>query len=336
MAWIKNLILRILAALASIFESPNEIESEKRMSGENPNPNPKANEAITANEGFAGLRVLTLESRRAPEMAKLIANCGGKPVVAPSMREVPLESNTAALEFARRLQQGQLDMVIFLTGVGTRALTRVVETKYPKEEFVALLSRIHIIARGPKPAAVLREMQVPISVLVPEPNTWRELLQALDQYEIKSAGSFKMRGCRVAVQEYGVSNPELIEALKDRGALVGGVPVYQWMLPEDTGPLRAAVTALVGGEIDVAMFTSSAQIQHLLQIATAAGVRDQLLAAFERVLVASIGPITSQELGEHGIAADIEPSHPRMGILVNETAHQSHALLQAKCNRKSA
>jgi uroporphyrinogen-III synthase len=145
-----------------------------------------------------------------------------------------------------------------------------------------------------------------------------------------------MRGCRVAVQEYGVSNPELIAGLNDRGAVLTRVPVYQWMLPEDTGPLRAAVAALVRGGIDVAMFTSSAQIQHLLQIAARDGCRDQLLRAFERVLVASIGPITSQELGEHGIAADLEPTHPKMGILVNETARQSQALLQAKRGRKSA
>ena len=44
-----------------------------------------------------------LESRRAQEMAKLIANYGGQPIVAPSMREVPLESNVEALAFARTL-----------------------------------------------------------------------------------------------------------------------------------------------------------------------------------------------------------------------------------------
>lgn len=286
--------------------------------------------------GFAGLRVLTLESRRAPEMAKLITNSGGEAVVAPSMREVPLESNAAGLEFASRLQTGDLDMVIFLTGVGTRALTRVVETKYPKEQFVALLSRRFVVARGPKPAAVLREMQVPISLLVPEPNTWHELLQALDQHESQTKTSFRMRGCRVAVQEYGVANPELLAGLKDRGALVTSVPVYQWTLPEDTAPLRTAVTALVQGEIDVAMFTSSAQIQHLLQIADTMGAREKVLRAFSRVLVSSIGPITSQELGEHGISADLEPTHPKMGILVHETAQRSKALLDAKRARASA
>src|SRR5579872_2782446 len=151
---------------------------------------------------FGGLRVLSLESRRAQEMAKLIANCGGQPTVAPSMREVPLESNTEALVFASSLMEDRLDMVIFMTGVGTRALTRVVETAYPLEKFVAALKRVAVVARGPKPVAVLREMQVPISLIVPEPNTWRELLQVLDA----ESETLPLAGRRVAVQEYGESN----------------------------------------------------------------------------------------------------------------------------------
>lgn len=163
-------------------------------------------------QGFGGLRVLSLESRRAPEMAKLITNHGGHPMVAPSMREVPLESNTGALEFADLLMDGRLDIVIFLTGVGARALARVVETAYPRQKFVEALRRVAVVARGPKPAAALREMEVPISLLVPEPNTWRELLRALDeQEEISDSGRrLQVRNRRVAVQEYGVSNRELL------------------------------------------------------------------------------------------------------------------------------
>ncbi len=118
---------------------------------------------------FAGLRVLSLESRRAAEMAKLIANNGGKPTVAPSMRETPLASNTEALDFAGRLSKSEFDIVIFLTGVGTRALTRVVETIYPVEQFTAALRKIAVVARGPKPVAALKELGVPVTVAVPEP-----------------------------------------------------------------------------------------------------------------------------------------------------------------------
>jgi uroporphyrinogen-III synthase len=291
-----------------------------------------------SNSDFSGLCVLSLESRRAQEMAKLIANCGGRPMVAPSMREAPLASNTAALDFAALLIKDQLDMVIFLTGVGTRALARVVETAYPREQFVDALRKVAVVARGPKPAAVLREMQVPVSLLVPEPNTWRDLLHALDVHApaapLQEPGgqprSLELRGGRIAVQEYGVSNPELLAGLGDRGALVMKVPVYEWTLPEDTTPLKTAIQALVQGDVDVAMFTSSVQVQHLLQVAAEIGMRDRVLQALKKVLVASIGPITSEGLGQHGIPADLEPSHPKMGFLVKETAERSQQLLRAK------
>jgi uroporphyrinogen-III synthase len=278
-----------------------------------------------ANQGFAGLRVLTLESRRAQEMAKLISNSGGVPVVAPSMREVPLESNVEALHFASALLEGNLDIVIFLTGVGTRALTRVIETAHPKEKFVAALNRLAVIARGPKPVAALREMGVPVTLVIPEPNTWREILEALDHSKLLNS-----QGRRVAVQEYGVPNPELLAGLVERGAEVTSVPVYEWMLPEDTGPLRAAITAVTRSEIDVAMFTSSAQLRHLLQVADEMGVKEAVVRSLRGVVVVSIGPITSEELQKNGIAVDLEPTHPKMGFLVNEAAAQTIALLKQK------
>src|SRR5712671_5364911 len=202
--------------------------------------------------GFAGLRVLSLESRRASEMAKLIATNGGNATVAPSMREVPLASNTEALDFARALSEGGFDIVIFLTGVGTRAIARVVETVYPVEQFVAALRKITIVARGPKPVAALKELGVPVTVAVPEPNTWRDLLRTLDE----RADSVPLKGRHVAVQEYGTSNPELLSGLSDRGAHVTRVPVYEWGLPENVEPLRAAVTAITSDEFDVVMFTT--------------------------------------------------------------------------------
>jgi len=278
-----------------------------------------------ANQGFAGLRVLTLESRPAQEMAKLIANAGGEPVVAPSMREVPLESNTHALEFAAALLDAKLDVVIFLTGVGTRALTRVVESKYAKEEFVQALSRTAVVARGPKPVAALREMSVPIALAIPEPNTWREILSTLDDSKLLTT-----RGRRVAVQEYGVSNPELLAGLKERGAEVLAVPVYEWMLPEDIGPLRSAIRALGSGEIDVAMFTSSVQLRHLLQVGEQMKQKEDVLRGLARAVVVSIGPVTTEELKTHGIRVDLEPSHPKMGFLVKEASERCTELLQHK------
>jgi uroporphyrinogen-III synthase len=277
-------------------------------------------------DGLAGLRVLSLESRRAPEMAKLIENYGGRAVVAPSMREVPLESNTDALTFARTLAANGFEMVIFLTGVGTRALARVVETLYPLEQFAEALRGVTVVARGPKPVAALKQLGVPVTIVVPEPNTWRDLLSALDE----KTGLIALKGKRVAVQEYGASNSELLAGLRERGAQVTRVPVYQWALPEDTGPLRAAVAAIARGEIDVALFTTSIQVTHLLRIAREMNLEKELRLAFARILIGSIGPMTSEELREQGFAVDFEPAHPKMGFLVNEAAQRGAEMLERK------
>ena len=269
---------------------------------------------------FDGLRVLSLESRRAGEIEKLIRARGGDAFVAPSMREVPLEDNSHAFPFAERLFAGEFDMVIFLTGVGARLLNQIVETRFPPSRFIEALRSVAVVVRGPKPAAVMREWNVPIAVTVPEPNTWREILDA-------TAARLERR---IAVHEYGRSSPELLDGLRARGAEVTTVPVYQWDLPADTAPLREAARRLATGQFDVVLFTTSIQIPHLLRIAAEEVVEQQALAALRRIVVASIGPTTSETLREHGIPVDLEPSHPRMGFLVAETSERAHEILKSK------
>jgi uroporphyrinogen-III synthase len=269
---------------------------------------------------FDGLRVVSFESRRATEMGELIRRQGGDPFVAPSMREAPIENNPEAFEFAERLFGGEFDLMIFLTGVGTRALNKVLASRYPEEQFAEALRKIAVAARGPKPLAALRELKVPVTVTAPEPNTWRELLAALDG----------RTECKIAVQEYGKSNTELLDALRARGVEVTPVRVYQWDLPEDLGPLREAVHRIAEGRADVAMFTTSIQIPHLFRIAVEEQLDEPMKTALGRIVIASIGPTTSETLEEFGLEPDITPSHPKMGFLVKETAEQAAAILERK------
>jgi uroporphyrinogen-III synthase len=268
---------------------------------------------------FNGRRVLLLESRRSREMASLVTTYGGQPIEAPSMREVPLETNTEALAFADALTQGQFDLVVLLTGVGTRALLQLVEkVRGSAGPFVAALAATRIAARGPKPVGVLRKLKITPWVVAPEPNTWRELLAALDA----KRDEWSLSGARVAVQEYGASNPSLLAGLEERGAAVTRVPVYQYALPEDLGPLQSGIEALVRGDIDVVLFTTATQVVHLLQVARTMGKEADVRQALGRVTSASIGPTTSEELREQGIRIDFEPSHPKMGFLVREAAER--------------
>jgi uroporphyrinogen decarboxylase len=266
--------------------------------------------SLPDDRSFAGLRVAAFESRMAGPMAELIARQGGVPLVAPSLRELPLDDNSEALAFAERLMAGQFDMVIFLTGVGTRYLAQIIETRIPRASWTAALARAEVVARGPKPVAALRELGVRVDVQIPEPNTWNELLATLDDRR-------SLLGTRIAVQEYGKPNPELVAGLRQRGAEVTRVPVYRWALPEDTGPLRHAAAELAAGRIGAALFTSAQQIAHLFQVAAEEGIGEALREALSaRVVIGSIGPTTTEALMEHGLVADIEPEHPKMGHLV--------------------
>jgi uroporphyrinogen-III synthase len=274
---------------------------------------------------FGGLRVLALESRHAKELTKLVMAYGGKPTVAPALREVPIESSQA-LAFSAGLISGQFHMVIFLTGSGTRALITAVESEYPHELLSAALQRVQVVARGPKPVSVLSELGVKPSLVAPEPNTWREILQVLDS----DANPQPVRDRRVAVQEYGTPCPELLAGLTARGAHVTRVPVYRWSLPEDSAPLREAARCLANGEMDVVLFTSAVQIAHLFQVAAEMKIEDSLRRGIDRAVIASIGPTTSERLRSMGLHADLEASRPKMGFLVREAGERSAEILREK------
>jgi uroporphyrinogen-III synthase len=278
-----------------------------------------------AHASFNGLRVLSLESRRAKEVEKLIRTYGGEPIVVPAMREVGLESNEQALEFASGILAGSYDLVIFMTGVGVRAMLEIVQTRFDREDFLTALRKIKIAARGAKPASVLRELKIPVDVTSEEPSTWHEVLQAID-----AAYGDSLRQMRVAVQEYGASNPELLAELSSRSRELTKVPVYQWALPEDLQPLRECVLGLLNGMVDVVLFMTAVQIIHLFRVAEGMGVQEQLREALRKTVVLSIGPTTSEELEHYGIEPDFEPSRPKMGFLVNEAAQYSSRLLEKK------
>lgn len=280
---------------------------------------------------LAGLRVVAFEARRAAETAQLLERHGAIVVPAPALREVPIEENAAALELLARLEAGTVDVLVLLTGVGTRALVEAVEPRCPTERFVELLRRVRIVARGPKPVAALRTLGLTATVRVPEPNTWRELLETVDR-------ELPVRGLAVAVQEYGKSNPQLLDGLTARGAReVLRVPVYRWALPHDLAPLEAAITRIVTGEADVAVFTTAVQLDHLQQVAASVpGRADALTTALrESVVVAAIGPTAAEALTEAGIPPDLVPEHPKLGYLVNAIAAQARRLLARKRSARS-
>ncbi len=276
-----------------------------------------------ATAGFNGLTVAAFESRMAADITRLIERHGGNPLVTPALREVPLDDNSAALKFGVQLTTERIDLLILLTGVGTIALFGLLKARYPWPSIVAAFKQTAIVARGPKPVAALKTFGFQPTLTVPEPNTWVDLISTLDEYR-------PVKGLRVAVQEYGMSNPDLLDALKQRGAEVFQVPIYRWALPKDPEPLRQTIDNIIAGKVSVLLITNAAQVDHVMQVLERDGTVEPFRTALKKMVVASIGPTASERLHHYDLPIDLEPSHSKMGVLVKECGEQAHALLSGK------
>jgi uroporphyrinogen-III synthase len=273
---------------------------------------------------FDGLRVLSLESRRAVEIELLIRKQGGEPFVAPSVKERALEDHTDAFRLLDELERGEIEMLVLMTGTGLSFWRDVVASRYPLSRADEALRKVKLLARGPKPSAILRPLGIIADVTIPEPNTWREIVAAMRNRPER----------RLAIQEYGRPNPEFVEALRALGIHAETFALYRWEVPDDATKLREAALELAERRFDVVLFTSSIQFEHLLAIAKEAGVEDQVLGALrEHAVVASVGPIMTAAIEEHGIHVDVVPASPKMGALVKAAGDESASVLTAKRNR---
>ena len=317
-----------IVALLSICGEPDNSAQARtepvESAAEPPTPSPPV-----IPTDFHGLRVLSFESRMGAEMARLIQRHNGHAVVVSALREIPipLQDNSAVFRFGVKLILNQLDILILMTGVGTKALLEILQTRYPLAEIIDALKKTIIVTRGPKPLAILKTLGVEANITVPEPNTWHDVIATLDYYR-------PVQGLKIAIQEYGVSKPDMIQDLKTRGADVFSVPVYRWALPEDTAPLHSAIMEVVNGRIDAMVITNAAQVDHVMQLAEQDQKTELFREACKKIVVASIGPTASEGLKHYDLPVDFEPSHPKMGVLVKELSERIHALRQAKLPRQ--
>lgn len=278
-------------------------------------------------EALRGFSVVAFESRMALPMQRLIEKYGGTALVAPSMQEVPLQNNLPAFDFYRDLKNGCVDLLILMTGVATRTLIQTLETKFPRDEIITTLAtKTKIVVRGPKPTKVCNMAKIPIAVTAPEPNTWREILEILQDRQMLAQK-------KVAILEYGVSNMDFMAELKAHGAEVRPVKVYSWSLPDDVGPLNRAIDSLVAGKVDMALFTTQVQVDHLLMVAGKRNLEAKLRRALTRIAIGSIGPTTSENLRQQQFFPDFEATPNKLDQLVAQAATAGPKIIKAKQKR---
>ena len=264
------------------------------------------------NHSLEGKRVGVLESRMAGQLGDLIRKRGAEVMSAPALREAPVDCLDMVGELIDGISDGEFQVVVAQTGVGVSALFKEAAKLSRDSELLTGLRRVVCVARGPKPVAALKKAGILTPVKVESPYTTDDLIETL--------GEFDLSACGVALINYGERNEALSETLLSACANLYELCLYEWMLPEDTGPLEALVSAILMRELDAVTFTSQAQVKHVFKIAEQFGFESVLSATMNSTVVAAVGPTCAKALATYGVAPDVVPEHPKMGHMVADLA----------------
>ncbi|GAB2628517.1 uroporphyrinogen-III synthase [Prescottella soli] len=267
---------------------------------------------------LTGFTIGITASRRADELATLLARRGADVVHAPAIRIVPLADDAELARVTDAVIADPPDVTVATTGIGFRGWMGAAEGWGSGEQLLAALGEGRILARGPKAkgavrAADLREEWSPDS----ESST-----EVLDH--LLSEG---VSGRRIAVQLHGATTewepiPDFCAALRDAGAEVIAVPVYRWTPPEDCSGLDRMIESVACGGLDAVSFTSAPAVASILGRADETGTLESLLHAFrDRVLAACVGQVTAAPLTVLGVPTTA-PARARLGSLARHIAEE--------------
>ena len=258
-----------------------------------------------------GRTVALLEGRQRGELAHMVLRLGGTPVSAPAVRERPTGIDAGPV--LARLIAGEFPYVIVLTGAGASALFAEADRRGLRDPVRQAMASLRIVTRGPKPQTALKRYELSASISTAKPHTTQDLLDAL--------AGVPLEGVPVLLLHYGEMNAAFTDALKERGARVEDLCLYEWTLPDDVEPLRRLVRQIVAGEIDALLFTSQIQFRYLIDIAREADAAADLLGALnDRVIVGAVGPVCAAALVAGGVVPDVLPASPNSASLVGAVA----------------
>lgn len=267
---------------------------------------------------LAGFTVAVTAARRREELGALLQRRGARVVYAPAIRIIPLDDDAELLAATRACIDLPLDVAVATTGIGFRGWMEAAEGWGLDDALRDRLGAATLLARGPKARGAIRAAGL-MDDWAPESESSAEVLDHLLGQDLE--------GKRIAVQLHGEPLPDFVEALESTGAEVVTIPVYRWVLPDEVAPLRRLVESVAAAAVDCVTFTSAPAVSSLLTVAREAGQEDQVLAAFERnVVAACVGPVTAARLDRLGIPT-VQPRRSRLGALVRSVVDE----LPARC-----
>jgi uroporphyrinogen-III synthase len=249
---------------------------------------------------FEGITVGLFESRRKRELSAMFAARGAQVVACPLIFPESHGVEEPVREFIEQTLAGKFDVGIFYTGIGIEAVLDAARQLGKYEMLKDALTRMTVIARGPKGKGALKRHGLTPNFLAQPPTTLGliELVEGLD-----------VKGKRVAVALAGDQpSSALSEAVNHGGGEAYQFAPYHYHLPEDLSEIGAFIGRVVAREIGVLAFTTPPQVTILMDAAGKLGSAQELLQALNSsATVAAVGTVTAGALARYGVKVSVCP-----------------------------
>ncbi len=254
-----------------------------------------------------GLTILVPESRELDLFAGMLEAEGAETIRCPLVAILDVEDAAPVEAWLKRLIDGEFDDLVLLTGEGLKRLLAHAERLGLRQETIAAIARLRTIVRGPKPARVLREIGLTPGIAAATP-TSQGVIQSLLAVDLKAH--------TVAVQLYPGEPDELVDFLTTAGAEVAAVTPYRYASQLEADDVESAIRKMAAGEIDFIAFTSSPQVQRLIDVAQARGIENELRRGLARTRIAAVGPIVAASIEAFGAKVSVQPKSFHLKPLV--------------------
>jgi uroporphyrinogen III methyltransferase / synthase len=231
--------------------------------------------------------LITRTKEQSNRMAHQILINGGQPILFPTIKIVPPETDTRMDECLNDINK--YDWIIFTSVNGVENFfSRFFEIR----EDIRVMAGPRLAAIGPVTAQAIRKRGLKVDVTAHEFVAEGLLSQFSPQM---------VEGKRFLIPRAEKARIVLPEGLVRLGGDVDAVPFYKTCAPTDND-VKKIREMLVKGDIDAITFTSSSTVKHFCEML---GEKD-VPSLLERVAVASIGPITTATAVDHGLSVSIE------------------------------
>jgi uroporphyrinogen-III synthase len=261
---------------------------------------------------LAGRRVGVTADRRWRAQADLLENLGAEVIHGPTIRTVDLSRDEALRRVTVELIDRPPDFLVGSTGMGMTMWLEAADAWELGGPLRDALRRGRVVARGAKAWSALRRQGFEVAWQAPS-ETMEEVVDFLVGEGIDSA--------RVALQLFDPGGHPSTAALADRCRELVEVPVYRWLMPDDTGPATRLIEEMCAGAVDAVTFTSQPAVHHLFRIAEGLGRVDDVRAAFNgAVLPVCVGPVCADAATAEGITGPAWPDPPRLAAMVRLVA----------------